>query len=85
MRYWKRRGMRWHDWGGPNAYKAKDGVVPFTTLALRKSRYGVLQYARDLAERLYYFPRDLRRRRYDAKVADARAAPPARPGPASLS
>jgi hypothetical protein len=67
--------MHWHDWGGGNAYKAKYGVVPFTTLALRKSRYAVVQYARDLAERLYYFPRDLRRRRYDAKVADARGGP----------
>jgi hypothetical protein len=72
MRYWKQRGMQRHDWGGANAYKAKYGVVPFTTLALRKSRYAVLQYARDLAERLYYFPRDLRRRRYDAKLAGGR-------------
>jgi hypothetical protein len=39
---------------------------------MRKSRYAVLQYARDLAERLYYFPRDLRRRRYDDKIASAR-------------
>jgi hypothetical protein len=74
MRYWRQRGMRWHDWGGPNEYKAKYGVVPFTTLALRKSPYAVLRYARDLAERLYYFPRDLRRRRYDAKLADARGS-----------
>lgn len=34
----------------------------------------MLQHARDLAERLYYFPRELRRRRYDAKVMGARAA-----------
>jgi Acetyltransferase (GNAT) domain len=72
MRYWKQRGMHWHDWGGANAYKAKYGVVPFATVALRKSRYAALQYARDLAERLYYFPRDLRRRRYDEKIAGAR-------------
>jgi hypothetical protein len=85
MRYWKQRGMRWHDWGGANAYKAKYGVVPFTTLALRKSRYAVLQYARDLAEKLYYFPRDLRRRRYDAKVAGARGGPATETGPASAS
>jgi hypothetical protein len=85
MRYWKQRGMRWHDWGGANDYKAKYGVVPFTTLALRKSRYAVLQYARDLAERLYYFPRDLRRRRYDAKVADARGGHGNEARPASLT
>ena len=74
MRYWKKRGMRQHDWGGANPYKAKYGVVPYTTVALRRSRYAMLQHARDLAERLYYFPRELRRRRYDAKVMDARAA-----------
>jgi hypothetical protein len=34
----------------------------------------MVQHARDLAERLYYFPRELRRRRYDAKVTGARAA-----------
>jgi hypothetical protein len=72
MRYWKQRGMRQHDWGGPNPYKAKYGVVPYTTVALRRSRYAMLQRARDLAERLYYFPRELRRRRYDAKVVGAR-------------
>lgn len=72
MRYWKQRGMRQHDWGGANAYKAKYGVVPYTAVALRRSRYAMLQHARDLAERLYYFPRELRRRRYDAKVAGAR-------------
>jgi hypothetical protein len=74
MRYWKGRGMRQHDWGGANAYKEKYGVVRYTTVALRRSRYAVLQHARDLAERLYYFPRKLRRRRYDAKVMGARAA-----------
>lgn len=72
MRYWKQRGMRQHDWGGANAYKAKYGVVPYTAVALRRSRYAILQHARDLAERLYYFPRELRRRRYDAKVGGAR-------------
>jgi hypothetical protein len=85
MRYWRQRGMHWHDWGGANAYKAKYGVAPFSTLALRKSRYAVLQYARDLAERLYYFPRDLRRRRYDAKLADARGGPGNETRPAGLT
>jgi hypothetical protein len=85
MRYWKQRGMRWHDWGGANDYKAKYGVVPFTTVALRKSRYAALQYARDLAERLYYFPRDLRRRRYDDKIAGARGGLGSETRPASLT
>lgn len=68
MRYWKARGLHWHDWGGANAYKEKYGVVPFSTLAFRKSRYKVLQLARDAAERAYYYPRQLRRRRYDARI-----------------
>jgi hypothetical protein len=85
MRYWKERGMRWHDWGGANAYKAKYGVVPFATVALRKSRYAVLRYARDLAETLYYFPRDLRRRRYDEKIAHARGGGDDEIAPASAS
>lgn len=74
MRYWKERGMRQHDWAGANPYKAKYGVETYTMVALRRSRYAILQHARDLAEKLYYFPRQLRRRRYDEKVAEARGA-----------
>ena len=75
MRHWKARGMRQHDWGGANPYKAKYGVVPYTTVALRRSRHALIQHARDLAEKLYYFPRELRRRRYDLKIAGARGDP----------
>lgn len=71
MRYWKSRGVGHHDWGGANAYKAKYGVVPFETLAFRKSRFKVIQYARDTAEKIYYYPRQLRRRRYDEKISAA--------------
>jgi hypothetical protein len=71
MRYWKERGVRFHDWGGANAYKAKYGNVPFSMLAFRRSRYKMLQYARDVAERAFDYPRQLRRRRYDAKIGAA--------------
>ncbi|HKM81857.1 MAG TPA: GNAT family N-acetyltransferase, partial [Candidatus Acidoferrum sp.] len=28
LRYWKSRGMRWHDWGGGGEYKQKYGGTP---------------------------------------------------------
>ena len=68
MRYWKARGATQHDWGGSGAYKAKYGGAPFTAPALWKSRHGLIRLARDTAEKAYYLPRLLKRRRYDAKV-----------------
>lgn len=82
MRHWKGRGGRQHDWGGGGAYKAKYGGTPFTAPSFWKSRYGIIRLARDTAEKLYYFPRLLKRRRYDAKVAGTRApAPSSGPAP----
>jgi hypothetical protein len=69
LRYWKARGIRHHDWAGANDYKAKYGVRTYAMVALRKSRFKFIRYARDTAERIYYFPRRLRRKRYDAKIA----------------
>ena len=74
MRFWKSRGATQHDWGGSGAYKAKYGGMPFVAPALWKSRHGIIRLARDTAEKLYYLPRLLKRRRYDAKVAAARGA-----------
>jgi hypothetical protein len=42
--------------------------VQFSLPAFRKSRFGVIAYARDLAEKIYYYPRTLRRARYKASV-----------------
>ncbi|NJO38548.1 MAG: hypothetical protein HC871_14265 [Rhizobiales bacterium] len=72
MRHWKARGAVRHDWGGGGAYKAKYGGTPFTAPSFWKSRHELIRLARDTAEKLYYFPRLLKRRRYDAKVATAR-------------
>ena len=47
---------------------AQNGVSTFSVIAFRKSRFGVIQYARDLAEKIYYYPRHLRRARYKAAV-----------------
>ncbi len=74
MRAWKARGATQHDWGGAGDYKAKYGGTPFQAPSFWKSRHGLIRLARDTAETLYYFPRLLKRRRYDAKVAAARAS-----------
>jgi len=74
MRYWKARGVTQHDWGGSGGYKAKYGGTPFQAPALCKSRHGLIRLARDTAEKLYYFPRLLKRRHYDAKVSAERTA-----------
>ncbi len=74
MRHWKARGVGRHDWGGGGAYKAKYGGTPFVAPSFWKSRHALLRLARDAAETLYYFPRLLKRRRYDAKVARTRSA-----------
>jgi hypothetical protein len=68
MRHFKRLGLPLYDWGGRATYKTKYGVAEFSLLALRKSRFGVIHYARDLAEKIYYYPRTLRRARYKASV-----------------
>lgn len=68
MRYWKSRGSQCHDWGGGGSYKAKYGGEPFTVPSFWKSRYGFIRIARDIAEKVYDFPRLAKRRRYDANV-----------------
>jgi hypothetical protein len=68
MRHYKSLGIPLHDWGGRATYKSKYGVETFSVVAFRKSRFSVIQHARDLAEKLYYFPRHLRRNRYKAAV-----------------
>jgi hypothetical protein len=68
MRYFKQKGIPLYDWGGRATYKAKYGVSTFSVVAFRKSRFSVIQYARDAAEKIYYYPRHIRRARYKAAV-----------------
>jgi hypothetical protein len=68
MRHFKQQGIPLHDWGGRATYKSKYGVSTFSVVAFRKSRFSVIQYARDAAEKIYYFPRHVRRARYKAAV-----------------
>lgn len=74
MRHWRDQGSLRHDWGGGGAYKAKYGGTPFTTPTFWKSRYRVIGLARDMAEKLYYLPRNHFRKRYDDKVKSKRGA-----------
>lgn len=73
LRYWRDRGVHFHDWAGPDSYKAKYGGAPFTAHAFAKSSHRLIGIARDTAEWCYYFPRKFLRRRYDAQVAARRS------------
>ncbi len=57
LKYWKSRGMRWHDWGGEGEYKKKYGVTPFEQSWFYKSKYPFIHVARDVAYDIYYAPR----------------------------
>lgn len=58
MKYWKRRGMHWHYWGGDGAYKKKYGGDPITYPQFRISSGIVVSMLRDVGQKLYYAPRD---------------------------
>jgi hypothetical protein len=73
MRYWKGRGVETHDWAGSNRYKERYGATLQVTPVLRKSRYQLLEYAREYAIRLRNLPRRLQRRRYDRKIGVGQA------------
>ncbi len=68
MRYWKRRGVETHDWAGSNPYKERYGATIEVAPVLRKSRYRVIEHARETAIMLRNLPRRLRRKRYDRKI-----------------
>ena len=69
MRYWKGRGMQWHDWGGGGAYKAKYGGTPYAVPTFFKSRLPGLSLARSAARSIYYLPRQYLKRRYQESIA----------------
>ena len=53
IRYWKRRGMRYHDLGGGGLYKRKYGGHPVDHYRLVKSKYAWIAFARDCAFRAF--------------------------------
>jgi hypothetical protein len=52
MRYWKRQGVLFFDWGGGGRYKEKYGCSPVSVPRFFGSRLPFLPYLRDQAERL---------------------------------
>ncbi|HEX5079756.1 MAG TPA: GNAT family N-acetyltransferase [Geminicoccaceae bacterium] len=68
MRHWKARGVEVHDWAGANRYKERYGATIQVTPILRKSRFQVLEHARETMIKLRNLPRRLQRRRYDKKI-----------------
>jgi phage anti-repressor protein len=69
MRYWKQRGVENHDWAGCNPYKERYGGTLRVTPMLRKSRYHMIEQAREYAILLRNLPRRWKRQRYDKKIA----------------
>jgi hypothetical protein len=53
IRYWKRRGIEVHDWGGEGKYKEKYGCVPHNVPWFTKSRYKMLSRLRDEAKKAF--------------------------------
>jgi Acetyltransferase (GNAT) domain len=68
MKYWKRKGIQWHYWGGGGEYKKKYGGDEVPYIQFRLSRHAMIALARDMARKLYYFPRGIRRNHYIAKL-----------------
>jgi Acetyltransferase (GNAT) domain len=52
IRYWRRRGVAFFDWGGAGRYKEKYGCYPIALPRFYKSRIPELGYLRNHAERL---------------------------------
>jgi lipid II:glycine glycyltransferase (peptidoglycan interpeptide bridge formation enzyme) len=71
MRYWKARGIQHHYWGGGGQYKEKYGGHRIETRHFRLSRFALVGLARDLARRLYYLPRAMKRNRYLRRIQHA--------------
>ncbi len=62
LRYWKARGMEWHDWGGGMKYKEKYGVTRLVVPRIYISRPQFLMTARSYASRAYFGLRKTRQR-----------------------
>lgn len=71
LRYWKRRGVKFHDWCGPNDYKRKYGPQSCRVPRIRMSRFRALGWARDAAYHLYTLPREIKRHKYQRHLKAA--------------
>ena len=68
LRYWKQRGVKYHDWCGPNDYKRKYGPQLHQVPRIRISKFRALGWARDAAFQLYTLPRVIKRHRFQKQL-----------------
>lgn len=61
MRYWKNHGVEKHYWGGGGDYKEKYGGARTSTMSFSLSKYKSILAARHIAEKLYRYPRTVKR------------------------
>jgi hypothetical protein len=77
MRFWKARGVRWHDWSGPGDYKKKYGPELLQVPHFYKSKYKLVEFGREAAHTAFYLPRrvksNLHRCRRNVVINSARA------------
>lgn len=80
LKYWKRRGIKFHDWCGPNAYKRKFGPEMIEVPRVCISRNRAIKWGRDAALRLYTLPRAMKRHQFLMKTGQGKEgpSPPAR-------
>ncbi len=63
MRYWKKRGIQFYDMCGRGDYKRKYGAYEISYPWLRKSKYGCIASARNLAKKMFHFRQKILGRR----------------------
>lgn len=62
MRYWKRRGIRWHHWAPLADYKRKYGGSAAMMVGGRVSSNAIISLGRSIAKAAYYYSRDVHSR-----------------------
>ena len=72
LRYWKNRGIKFHDWCGPDEYKLKYGPHYYQLPRVCMSRFRALKWGRDAAYHLYTLPRAIKRRRHLMRIKSDR-------------
>lgn len=68
LKYWKRRGVKYHDWCGPNDYKRKFGPQLVEMPRITISRNRAIKWSRNAALQLYTLPRTIKRHRFLKKL-----------------
>jgi len=68
LKYWKRRGIKFHDWCGPDGYKRKFGPQLLEIPRILISRNRAIKWSRDAGLRLYTLPRLIKRHQYLTKL-----------------